>query len=117
MTGSTVHNLKHCIFQPEYLSWIYIRLLKINLFTAADLRGTQLSTGRQADCEMDQQPCVRDHVSHSLGYNKPHPHSTQQASLRDHGIRHQVSRIDGCVFPENQVLSLPLQPAVPENMR
>jgi hypothetical protein len=82
-------------------------LLKINLFRAADLRGTHLSTGRQADCDTDQQSCLRDHVTHSRVYNKPNPHSTQQVSMRDHGITHQVSRIDGCVFLENQVLSLP----------
>jgi hypothetical protein len=109
-------------------------LLKINLFRAEGLRGTQLSTGRQADCDTDQQSCVRDHVTHSRVYNKPHPRSIQQASMRDHGITHQVSRIDGYVFLENQVLtktrstdlmqqlwfiilSLPLQPAVSEKMR
>lgn len=68
---------------------------KINLFRAAVLRGTQLSTGRQAGCDTDQQSYVRDHVIHSRVYNKQHPHSTQQTSMRDHGIMHQVSRIDG----------------------
>jgi len=92
-------------------------LLKINLFRAAGLCDTHLSTGRQADCDTDQQSSVRAHVTHSRVHNKPHPHSVQQVSMRDHGIMLQVSRIDGCVFLENQVLSLPLQTAVPEKLR
>ena len=61
-------------------------LLKINLFRVAGLRGTQLSTGWQAECDTDKQSRVRDHMTHSRVYNKPHPHSTQQASMCDHGI-------------------------------
>jgi hypothetical protein len=115
MIGSIVHHSKLYIFQPEYHSGIYIPCWKLtSLRRQICVARNYRLEGKRIVKWINNHASVITCLTHLV---KPHTRSTQQASLRDHGITHQVSRINGCMFRENQVLILPLQPAVPKKMR